>query len=88
MFIGEKSFIINAGNKDKNAESSMPAKKIARNTKGDIRIIENFIFVDCSGIDTRFTYFLMLIKLPIFKSTNIKQTVIGILPDVPNKTNN
>ena len=27
----------------------------------------------------------MLIKLPILKSTNIKQTVIGILQDVPNK---
>ena len=58
-------------------------QNIAKNTKGDIASIENFILEDCSGIMTWLTYFLILIRLIILNPTSIMHTIKGILLDVP-----
>ena len=76
--------IIKAGNKAKKEESSIPAQNIAKNTKGDILSIENFIFVDCSGIITWLTNFFILIRLISLNPTSIMHIIKGILLDVPN----
>ena len=79
-----KSLIMKAGNKAKKEESSIPAQNIAKNTKGDIVSIENFILEDCSGIITWLTNFFILIRLIILNPTSIMHTIKGILLDVPN----